>query len=342
VNPEQWGEILRSWIYPALQGVTIRWYPSASDPQKGIVALYIPKQSPAQRPFLVTRTIDEQGKQAGAVFGYFERRQAQVLPHAVQDLHAVLQNGARYDDVVNQQLDDMRRMMQRLLSEREHEAQAIIQRNVSALLSERIEQALTAVNLKEKPAFILAAMPMQPVSIPTLFTSTQAEIVHVLEHPPQLRPHGFGWRTEERARIVQGQLRRVVVPEYKILDLWMDGTLIVAGIGDGSFLAWGSNRPQRNLDFLFINPVVLIESTYVFAELSKQVFNFAQPRPRAIEYKIELRNMTVNGKPCKLGRPLDGSWSSRSLGIHSHDAPASGAAFSVKWEEAERGSVLAC
>src|SRR4030095_2048851 len=87
------------------------------------VSTYIPNQSPAHRPFLVTRTVDEQGKQAGAVFGYFERRQAQVLPHTVQDLHALLQNGFRYDDVVNQQLDDMRRMIQRLLSEREHEAQ---------------------------------------------------------------------------------------------------------------------------------------------------------------------------------------------------------------------------
>ena len=135
VNPGQWGEILQSWTYPSLQQVEIHWYPSASDHTKGIVAIHIPKQPPTQRPFLVTRTIDEQSKHAGAVFGYFERRQAHVLPHTVQDLHALLQNGFRYDDVVTQQLDDMRRMMQQLLSAREHEAQAIVQRDIAALLS---------------------------------------------------------------------------------------------------------------------------------------------------------------------------------------------------------------
>jgi hypothetical protein len=70
-------------------------------------------------------------------------------------------------------------------------------------------------------------------------------------------------------------------------------------------------------------------------EIERQVFSLTQPRAREFEYKIALRNMTINGKPCKLGRPLDGPWRSVSLGIHSHAAPASEAVFSVKWEEAE-------
>src|SRR5262249_53760723 len=153
-------------------------------------------------------------------------------------------------------------------------------------------------------------------------------IVHLLEHPPHLRPYGFDWRTESQTRIVQGQLRRVLIPEGKILDLWTDGTLIAAGRGDGWFLSW--NKPQ-NINFLRINPVVLIESAYAFAELSKQVFNFAQPHPRGIEYRLVLRNMTVNGKPCRL--PLinpAGLW--EILGFSS-EAPDAGAAFSVSWDE---------
>jgi len=335
VNPDQWDAILQTWVYPSLQGVNIRWYPSASDPQKGIIAIYVPKQSSTQRPFLVTRTIDDQGKRVETVFGYFERRQAHVGHSTVQALHALLQNGFRYDDVVTQRLDDMWRMLQELRSAREHEVQAIVQRNISALLSERIEHALTAVNLQEQPVFILAATPMHPVNIPSLFTSTQADIVHLLEHPPQLRPYGFGWRTEERARIVQGQLRRVMIPEYKILDLWQEGTLIAAGIGNGSFLSWGSDRPEKPLDILLINPTVFIESTYVFAELSKRVFSLAQPLPRGVEYRIELRNMTVNGKPCKLGRLMDGPWRGVVLGMYGNNAPASEAVFSVKWDEVE-------
>jgi hypothetical protein len=69
VNPDQWDTIPQTWVYPSLQVVNIRWYPSASDPQKGIVAIYVPKQSSTQRPFLVTRTIDDQGKRVETVFG---------------------------------------------------------------------------------------------------------------------------------------------------------------------------------------------------------------------------------------------------------------------------------
>jgi len=82
-------------------------------------------------------------------------------------------------------------------------------------------------------------------------------------------------------------------------------------------------------------PTVLIESTYLFAELSKKVFSLAQPLPRGIEYRIALRNMTSYGKPCKLGRRMDGPWRDVALGMYGNNAPASEAVFSVKWDEVE-------
>jgi hypothetical protein len=48
-----------------------------------------------------------------------------------------------------------------------------------------------------------------------------------------------------------------------------------------------------------------------------------------------LRNMTVNGMPCKLGRILDPPLSRVAMGTHGNDAPGAGKAFSVKWDEVE-------
>ena len=54
VDPNQYQDIIRSWIYPALQQVDIRWFPSAVNQEEGIVAIIIPDQIMTWRPFLIS------------------------------------------------------------------------------------------------------------------------------------------------------------------------------------------------------------------------------------------------------------------------------------------------
>ncbi|MBI4641613.1 MAG: hypothetical protein HY731_13015 [Candidatus Tectomicrobia bacterium] len=254
---------------------------------------------------------------------------------SVQELHTLLRDGLQYDSL-NQRLESLKEALQRLQMGQAQQEQAP-QPDTLRLLSERIEQALIAAALQSKPTFILAAVPTQSVEMPTLFERRDADIVRLLEHPPQLREAGFGFGldTGASARIVQGQLRRAVDSGYKILELWRDGTLIFGVTGDGDFLCWGSHviggGPLR------INQLALIESTYLFAELSRQVFEQAQPRPSTIEYRLELRNMTIDGTPCSLIPGPLGTFAWK-FGTNIHRAPDSSGTLIARWEEAEINS----
>ena len=295
------------------------------------MAIDIPMQPLAQRPFLVTRTIDDQGKRVEVVFGYMERRRAHAVPLSVEELQILLRDGIRYD-LINQQLEYIQETLQALRGECDREAQLAARRSIDEFLRERIEQALQEVALQHQPVFILAALPMHRVEIPTLFTSRDAKIVHLLEHPPELRRSGFDLDTVAPARIVRGQLRRTVTRGYKLLELWPDGTLIFIAKEDGDFLSWGKHT--RSAEPLRLNQLVLIESTYLFADLSKQVFDQAQPRPGAINYRLELRNMTVKDTPCGLIPGPLGTFA-MEFGTDIHRAPDTHATFTVNWEEVE-------
>ncbi|MCG3112053.1 MAG: ATP-binding protein [Candidatus Manganitrophus sp. SB1] len=294
VNQDQYHKILQSWIYPPLQQVDIRWFPSGADKEKGVVAIHVPSQASTRRPFLITRTIDSRGKQIEIVFGYVERRRDNIPPTSVQELHSLIRDGLRFDSL-DKKYNEIQETLQQLMAGQSQKANITLQQNIQELLDDRRNEALIAVDLQTQPIFILAATPIEAVDIPTLFQASDAEIVRLLKNPPELRPSGFDLTIGETPKIVRGQLRRAVNPKYRILDLWRNGTLIFATRGDEEFLSWG--RPRGALR---INPLVLAESTYLFAELNRQVSANAQPHPQSIEYRLELLNMTRDGMPCGL------------------------------------------
>jgi len=319
LDPNQYQNIIRSQIYPAPQQVDIRWFPSAVDLEKGIVAIIIPDQTMTWRPFLIKGTVDDKGKCVKVVFGYVERQRANVNAWRVEEIHALIKGGLRFDQV-HQQYEDIQEMFQKLIETQRTEGNTISLRNAEELLNTRISEVLWEVNLIQSPAYILTATPTQPVEIPTLFERRDTEVVRLLENPPELRHHGFDLNTGASAKIVQGKFRQAVSPGYKILDLWRDGTLIFASAGGPDFLCWG--RRARPGEPLRINPLVLMESTYLFVELVKKVFEYAQPNPKEIKYTLQLRNMTVNGTPCGLiPGPLETlDW---KFGTDIHSAPDS-------------------
>lgn len=208
------------------------------------------------------------------------------------------------------------------------------------LLDQRIGLVLSELDVgPNQPTFILASASSKRVEIQNLFTTRDAEIVRLLESPPTLRPSGYGLDTGGRAaRIVEGgNRRRSLEPKYKTLNLWRDGTLIFASDAVDFPICW---RPFPREDVpLRINQLALIESTFLFSEMSKQIQREANPEPSEILYRLELRNITVNGVNCGLvpGIVGDDNW---KFGHDIHRAPYSTVQATVRWSgEVDAGRV---
>lgn len=138
---------------------------------------------------------------------------------------------------------------------------------------------------------------MDPVTLPTLFRGRDEPLVRLLERPPELREGGFDLDVGEPPRILRGEMRRAVVPERMVLECWPDGTLVFAAEAE-DFLCWGTQR--RPGAPLRINPLALAESTYLFAELAREVYEHAEPRPAGVEFTLTLYRIDPGGEPARL------------------------------------------
>ena len=84
----------------------------------------------------------------------------------------------------------------------------------------------------------------------------------------------------------------------KALELWLDGTLIFVARGDHDFLCWG--KATKNSGQLIINQLAMIESTYLFVELSKHIYNKTSGSVEEIVYYWGLHNAAKGDHPLRL------------------------------------------
>lgn len=123
-----------------------------------------------------------------------------------------------------------------------------------------------------------------------------SDVVKALDEPPRLRDHGF-YVSAGTSRIEGARLRRAALSDWrKVLDAWEDGVLIFAE--DAGFLSWWSNPPRDGS--IWINPLVLFETTHSFISLSCKVFARCKPVPERFEFGIGIRHAIVDGKPISL------------------------------------------
>jgi hypothetical protein len=285
VDPATLYQILEAWVVPVPEGLTVRWYPSGADPTRGIVAITVPRQRPELWPFIVAKVVEEKsGKVAGTLIGYYERRRDNVVGLSAAELQRLLKDGRRFDSLTEQ----VGTLAEEVRALRQHQTAPPAIAKISSALEQHRQRrgmAVAAAGLNDVPAFALTAAPVEPVTLPTLFRGRDEPLVRLLEHPPELREGGFDLAVGEPARIVRGEIRRAVVPERMALECWPDGTLIFAAQA-GDFLCWGTQRrPGAPLQ---INPLALGESTYLFVELARLVYEHAQPLVGSIEFSLTL------------------------------------------------------
>ena len=274
IDVEQYHQILASIVYPPLQNVQFRWFDSGFGDGRGTIAAVVPPQ-PA-KPYLVATTFNEAGRRVEALVGYFERRRAGVEHMSVQRLQTLLRDGSRFDEMLRDRLDDIERLIMR-------RNQDVGQNAVPPIpVRERIAETVTAAQLPRGPVYVLAASPDVPLALRG-FERRNSDLAQLVAEPPRIRPHGFDLGAEREAHLVRGELLRSRLPGWKTLDVWRDGFVVFAAAGNEDFLCWG----RRGLR---INPLVLAETCYLFAELARSVFGLAEVVPQTVDFRLEIHD----------------------------------------------------
>jgi hypothetical protein len=347
---EQCEGIVRDWVYPSLNDFRVDFIPSDDDADKGFFVLNIPASAAAHKPFLIVKgTDDNKRKDRRITFGYAERFRASSLPVMVQRLQQLLHLGIRFESHESAQrgldnrLDDIGTRMERLETIMLRQVQTddlALQAQRENRFGQDVEQTIREVVMNDRPRLILGAIPVQSLTLPSLFASSEDALVNAFEHPPELRPAGFDLGLERPSEILQGSSRRVSIPGYKAIQLSVDGELIILAVGDEDFLAWAMNsHPGQPIR---INSFVLAEVVYIFALYVKSIYEFGMPRPTSIKLYIGLQNMARDGKPAILTSARVGPYVSHSEWT-DRKAPSSNCLQSVEVafnETAERTSFL--
>jgi schlafen family protein len=310
-------DILKDWIYPNLQKLQIDWFPSESNPDEGIVAIIIGNQDQLWRPFVITKTVNENGKHSTVLFGYAERSLDRSTPMGIQQLHLLLRDGLRAGLTVLPAPPDeapggslpppespvplppkspapLRPASPGVPAELKEEL-------IRAQLDKRVNSAIEAVELTTRPALILVSTPSQSTEVQGLFSSRDSDVVKLLEHPVELRRSGFSPAAGYNSRIVEGgEARRTLIEKYKLLQVWADGWSICIADGGSDFLCWGTKATNR----LRINQLALIESTYLFVKFANDVLAKSKPMPENVSYWLMLRRLTTEQPAIMYPGPL--------------------------------------
>jgi len=124
----------------------------------------------------------------------------------------------------------------------------------AAAILERLQNARSALGLEGHPTLMLGAASVDSTQIQSLFGPPATPIVQLIEHPLTLRQYGFDLTTESNSSIVAGQSRRIIVPDYKLLEVHRDGLVKFVADGGDAFLCWNNPFGEKRLK---INPLVM-------------------------------------------------------------------------------------
>jgi len=301
IDIKKYENIINEWIYPR-PNLEIKWAPSSQDTEKGVAYIMVPESETGRKPFLTITILHEDDKKLGNVVGFFQRKGDKVIHWSAEELYHTFKDGLRFDEYLSEMKMERRSEISpdELLSKRaETISRTVSQRKTarpagttSDSVNEKIESAIEAVGLKDGISYVLVSSPDTKMEISSLFESRTSDVVKLINEPPELRHAGFDISTEERSRIVNGELRRSYVKPYKLLEVWRDGTAIFVADGEG-YLCWGNQAKSKSLR---INTLALIETVYLFSLFVKDVLEYAEAPDCGMKMRLEVRNIPKSRK----------------------------------------------
>jgi hypothetical protein len=298
-DPGQYRDVVSDRIRPPIQGFEARWF-GGRDGREGIAAIIVPPQAEQHRGTFVAMRVmadDETGKTLGAYIGYFERSGAEGRSMSGEELSQTFQAGRRFNEL-SDRLDILTANIEKLadivtrLDDRNSAPPSTVRPGPDIVdAGNRRGEAIHAAGLNERPAFSMIAVPVEAVEVPHLFAGSSNPLVRLLENPPGLRYGGFDVSAGSHST-VRPDARRVVAPNYKVLELRRDGVLIFA-VDAQQMLCWGTAKEDEPLR---LNVLALAESTYLFQELVRRLTAHLRPPPQMWRYAIALERMVLNRK----------------------------------------------
>jgi hypothetical protein len=296
----QYERVISDWVLPSIPGLRLVWHASAANGNEGIVSILVPQEASRERPYVVTKLVENTGRTVGTYVGFFERTRDSATPTKPSELRDRLRDGRRFAEL-DTRLGNIEEMIGRITPGQEPQQPAF----GAEIIFGRVQRARREMGYEGKPALSLAAWPLQSTDFPNLFESHEVPVVRLLEQPPRLRDGGFDFATRRLSAIVEGRLRRCLIPEHKILEVWRDGPLICVVPGDDWHLCWGMRSTAET--GLRINNLALAETVYLFCDWTLKVYGNAVPPPETFKIRVMLSDMTVNGIVCSLSpyRPND-------------------------------------
>jgi hypothetical protein len=104
VNEQQYEGIVGDMVYPRLRGLHVRFYPSAANAERGLLAIDIPPQEDVDKHFLVQRPTEEGVDRTPAwLVGIAVRGIGRVEGRRIGEIHTLINRGL----VVGRQLEDV-------------------------------------------------------------------------------------------------------------------------------------------------------------------------------------------------------------------------------------------
>ena len=138
------------------------------------------------------------------------------------------------------------------------------------------------------PSIIYSAVPEGSTKVRHFLEA--GPVWDLVQEPGELRYAGWSLRTLDRVRIVRGEYLEVSNGDRKVLNLYEDGTFIAKAAADDSFLGWGTRGETEFAESPRLNPLAVIEFTYSFVELYARLLPEMDPRPRAVQLRLQIEN----------------------------------------------------
>jgi len=108
VDPNQYKNVIKDWIYPdEIQGIRVYWKASKDNANKGIVVIKIPTQKESQKPFLISKIVEEEKKISETIFGYAERSGDRSNPNKIKDIYKIMRDGLLFDKKIEARFDNI-------------------------------------------------------------------------------------------------------------------------------------------------------------------------------------------------------------------------------------------
>ncbi len=288
VNTTQYDALANAHIHPAPSGVNVELFPDSNDDTCGYAVIHVPQGPEALWPFLIKKSLDEDGgKLPTWLFGFAQRGVGNTRLEEIQDLHKLLTLGRVFDG----ELADIRSELSRLATVVEQNG--IPQKADSPLDASSLIEVLVGDLPNEahlKPYLVLTAAPSGKVEIESF--SQREGVRAMLESPKPLRD--AGWNLVTLRRVTNRSGPSLVATDYlrKSIGLQRNGVFATVATFEG-FLEHG---PWQTSEFI-ANSHAVVEFVYEFVAFYDRVLKeYVDQPPKVIRFSVGIRN-GIFGEP---------------------------------------------